>query len=54
MSDRSEEDVISALSPGARKLLKRVLEIERERLHVKGADASVVEDILTAVRGVVP
>ena len=51
---RTEAQVIEALSPDARLLLKRVLEIERARLHVKAADASVVDEILNSVKGIVP
>lgn len=53
MSDqRSEHEVVEGLSPDARLLLKRVLEIERGRLHVKAAEATVIEEILHAIRGI--
>ena len=51
---RTEAQVIESLSPDARMLLRRVLEIERARLHVTAAEASVVDEILTAVKGIVP
>lgn len=50
-ANRTEKDVLDELSPEARILLKRVLEIELSRIHVK--DADVVGDIVTAVKGVV-
>lgn len=51
---RSEVAVIEGLSPDARLLLKRVLEIERARLHVTAAETSIVEDIVQAVKGIIP
>lgn len=53
-TDRTEAEIIASLSPEARVLLKRVLEIERGRLHLSAADTSAIEDIHTAVRGVLP
>ena len=40
------------LSPAERALLKRILEIERARLHVTAADPT--DEILKAVKEVVP
>ena len=51
---RTEVDVIEGLSPDAKLLLKRVLEIERARLHVTAAEALIVEDIVQAVKGIMP
>lgn len=52
VENRSEMDVLSELEPEARTLLKRVLEIELSRIHVKDADVS--GEIVTAVKGIVP
>jgi conjugal transfer/entry exclusion protein len=49
---RSEQDVLQALSDEERALLKRVLEIERARLHVKAAD--LTDDLLAAVKEILP
>lgn len=51
---RTEKDVVNALDPEAQALLKRVLEIERSRLHLKGSDAGAVDDLYEAVRGIIP
>jgi len=51
---RTEVEVIEGLSPDARLLLKRVLEIERARLHVTAAEASIVDDLVQAVKGIMP
>ena len=52
--DRTESDVLEELTPAARKLLKRVLEIEREKLHLSAATPTLVEEILQALRAVLP
>ncbi len=52
--EQSEAEIIASLSSDARVLLKRVLEIERGRLHLSASDVSTIEDIHTAVRGVLP
>lgn len=52
MADRTERDVINELSDVERALLKRVLEIERARIHAR--DADLTEDLLTAVKGLLP
>jgi hypothetical protein len=46
--------VIEELTPDARILLKRVLEIERGKLHITAADTSIVDEVLSAVKGIVP
>jgi hypothetical protein len=48
---RTERDVLAELGEDARRLLKRVLEIEKGRLHVD--DPDLTDDILDAVKGVV-
>jgi hypothetical protein len=53
-SVRTEAQVIQALSAEAQALLKRVLEVERAKLHLTGADASVLEELHAAVKGIVP
>jgi len=54
MGSRSESDVIAGLDPQAKDLLKRVLQIERSRLHLRASDAEAVEELLNAVREVAP
>lgn len=49
---RTEQDVLQALSDEERALLKRVLEIERARLHVSAAD--LTDDLLAAVKEILP
>lgn len=49
---RTEKDAIGALSDDERALLKRVLEIERAKLHLSAYDAT--DDILAAVKGIIP
>lgn len=49
---RTEKDVIRELSEDERLLLRRVLEIERSRLHVSAAD--LTEDLLVAVKEILP
>jgi hypothetical protein len=49
---RTEQDVLQELSNEERALLKRVLEIERARLHVKAAD--LTDDLLGAVKEILP
>ena len=51
---RTEKQVLEELTPEARVLLKRVLEIEREKLHVPAAAPTIVDEIFNAVRGVMP
>lgn len=48
---RTEKDVIGALTEDERALLKRVLEIERAKLHLTAYDAT--DDILAAVKGII-
>ena len=49
---RTEADVLRELTPDQLKFLKRVLEIERSKLHLRAAD--VPEELLEAVRGILP
>jgi len=49
---RTERDVLQELTADEQQLLKRVLEIERAKLHVKAAD--LTDDLLTAVRAILP
>jgi hypothetical protein len=51
-SSRTERDVLQALTVEERTLLRRVLEIERELLHVSAADPT--EDLITAVKEIIP
>ena len=51
---RAESDVIDELDPQAKELLKRVLQIERSRLHLKASDAEAVEELYVAVREIAP
>jgi hypothetical protein len=49
---RTEEHVVEELSAEERALLKRVLEIERAKLHVSAYDAT--GDLLAAVKEILP
>ena len=49
---RTEQDVLQELTDEERALLKRVLEIERARLHVKAAD--LTDNLLGAVKEILP
>jgi hypothetical protein len=49
---RTERDVLQELTTDQQRLLKRVLEIERSKLHVKAAD--LTDDLLGAVRAILP
>lgn len=49
---RDERAVISGLTPDAQRLLKRVLQIERSRLHVR--DADLTDEIVNEVRTIIP
>lgn len=46
------QDVVNSLSDEARQLLQRVLQIERERLHIRSAD--VTDEIVQVVKGLMP
>jgi len=50
--ERTEKQVLEELSNEERALLKRVLEIERAKLHIAAYDAT--EDILAAVKEIIP
>ncbi|MBS2966564.1 hypothetical protein KGA66_26230 [Actinocrinis puniceicyclus] len=49
---RTEQDVLQSLDEKERTLLKRVLEIERARLHISAAD--LTDDLLAEVKKVLP
>lgn len=49
---RTEKQVLEELSDEERALLKRVLEIERAKLHLSAYDAT--DDLLDAVREIIP
>ncbi|WP_206474998.1 hypothetical protein [Dietzia sp. KRD202] len=49
---RTEKHVVEDLSVEERALLKRVLEIERAKLHVSAFEAT--DDILAAVKDIMP
>ncbi|WP_158684524.1 hypothetical protein [Amycolatopsis orientalis] len=49
---RTEKQVLEELSDEQRALLKRVLEIERAKLHVTAYDAT--DDLLVAVKEIIP
>ncbi|MCI2264991.1 hypothetical protein [Sediminivirga luteola] len=49
---RTEKQVLEELSNEERALLKRVLEIERAKLHLSAYDAT--DDLLDAVREILP
>jgi hypothetical protein len=49
---RTERDVLQELTADEQQLLKRVLEIERAKLHIKAAD--LTDDLLGAVKVILP
>lgn len=49
---RTERDVLNELSDEERALLKRVLEIERAKLHLTAYDPT--EDLVAAVKEILP
>lgn len=49
---RTEKQVLEELSDEERALLRRVLEIERAKLHLTAYDAT--DDLLAAVKEIVP
>lgn len=51
---RTEKDVIDTLDPDAKNLLRRVLQIERSRLHLKASDTEAVDELYAAVREIAP
>lgn len=51
-SSRTEKQVVEELSEEERALLKRVLEIERAKLHISAYDAT--DDLLAAVKEILP
>lgn len=52
MEGRTEKQVLEELSEEERAFLKRVLEIERAKLHVTAYDAT--DDLLAAVKEIIP
>ena len=50
--NRTEKQVLEELSDEQRALLKRVLEIERAKLHIKAYDAT--DDLVAAVKEIIP
>ncbi|MBC9717839.1 hypothetical protein H9Y04_35440 [Streptomyces sp. TRM66268-LWL] len=53
MSDsKTAQDVLNKLSPDGMELAKRVIDLEREYLHVRNSTA-IVNDIVAAVKGIV-
>lgn len=52
ISDRTEEQVVQELTADEFKLLKRVLEIERSKLHLRDYDAT--DDIHAVVKEIIP
>lgn len=49
---RTEREVLQELTAEEQHFLKRVLEIERAKLHVKAAD--LTDDLLSAVKAILP
>jgi len=49
---RTEKQVLEELSDEQRALLKRVLEVERAKLHITAYDAT--DDLLAAVKEIIP
>lgn len=49
---RTEKDVLEELSDDERTLLKRVLEIERSKLHITAHDPS--DELVNTVREIIP
>jgi hypothetical protein len=49
---RTERDVLQDLTAEQQQFLKRVLEIERAKLHVKAADPT--DNLLSAVKAILP
>jgi hypothetical protein len=49
---RTEKEVVGEMSDDARAYLKRVLEIERARLHV--TDPDLTDELLEAVKKILP
>lgn len=49
---RTEKQVLEEMSDEQRALLKRVLEIERAKLHITAYDAT--DDLIAAVKEIIP
>ena len=52
VTKRTERDVLQELTAEELQLLRRVLEIERAKLHLKAAE--LTDDLLGAVRSILP
>ncbi|MGW5400121.1 hypothetical protein [Streptomyces sp. NPDC003952] len=53
MSEKSTaQDVLGKLSPDGVKLAKRVIELEREYLHIRNSNA-IVNELVAAVKGLI-
>ncbi|MGX7761024.1 hypothetical protein ACWQ06_20510 [Streptomyces angustmyceticus] len=50
--ERTEQQVLEELSDEERALLKRVLELERAKLHLSAYEAT--DDLLAAVKEIIP
>lgn len=51
---RTEKQVLEELSDTERAFLRRVLEIERAKLHLSAYDRRATDDLLAAVKEIVP
>ncbi|MET9966820.1 hypothetical protein ABZZ80_13120 [Streptomyces sp. NPDC006356] len=49
---KTAQEVLGKLSPDGVKLAKRVVELEREYLHIRNSTA-IVDDIVAAVKGII-
>ncbi|WP_405598405.1 MULTISPECIES: hypothetical protein [unclassified Streptomyces] len=49
---KTAQEVLNQLSPEGVKLAKRVIELERENLHIRSS-ATVVNEIVAAVKGLI-
>lgn len=49
---KTAQDVLNQLSPEGVKLAKRVIELERENLHIRNS-GTVVPEIVAAVKGLI-
>ncbi|MEW2300028.1 hypothetical protein AB0958_08605 [Streptomyces sp. NPDC006655] len=49
---KTAQEVLGKLSPDGVKLAKRVVELEREYLHIRNSNA-IVDDIVAAVKGII-
>jgi hypothetical protein len=49
---KTAQDVLSQLSPEGVKLARRVIELERENLHIRSS-TTVVNEIVAVVKGLI-